>query len=74
MSLYDSLGNPTENFQILTPICICLCHSQITAKAVKVFFIEVPVRLRNHDPTLFLFVPLYFDKRPCMDPFESWFT
>ena len=74
MSLYDSLGNSIENFQILMPICICPCHSQMTARMAEVFFIEVPVWLRDHDPTLFLFVLLYFDKHRCVYPFESCFT
>ena len=74
MSQYDSLGNPTENFQILMPICICLCHSQMIAIMAVVFFIEVLVQLWHHDLTLFLFVLLYFVKCPSVDPFESWFT
>ena len=38
MSLYDSLGNPTENFQILT----LPCHSQTVAMVVMALLTEVP--------------------------------
>ena len=48
MTLYDSLGNPTENFQILN----LLCHSQTVVMAAMALLTEVPKWQWYYDPTL----------------------
>ena len=48
MLLYDSLGNPTENFQNLT----LPCHSQTIIIAKMALLAEVPKWQWYYDPTL----------------------
>ena len=48
MSLYDNLGNPTENFQILT----LPCHSQMIVMAALVFFAKIPKWQWHYDHVL----------------------
>ena len=71
MLVCDRLGDSTENFKFSSYLYMYVSFS-VTATTVMLLFTKVPV-WRHPDLAFISFVPLYFDKPPCVDLFKFWF-